>query len=143
MNSRHWESNPEPQLYESCALPLSYVGKKVSKIRPTGRIQGQADLSVKMPTSLRFLREGRPVVNTRHASLSLRHSPAVRSTAPQPGTRGRLLLPRHPNQPARNQDDSVLPPAGFPKSIPQPKRAPAQTTRNLPVVYRRRSPGVP
>lgn len=29
-NSRHRESNPEPQLYESCALPLSYVGKRAA-----------------------------------------------------------------------------------------------------------------
>ncbi len=25
-NSRRWDLNPQPQLYESCALPLSYVG---------------------------------------------------------------------------------------------------------------------
>ena len=25
-DSRRWDSNPQPQLYESCALPLSYVG---------------------------------------------------------------------------------------------------------------------
>ena len=24
--SQQWESNPQPQLYESCALPLSYAG---------------------------------------------------------------------------------------------------------------------
>ena len=24
--SRWWDSNPQPQLYESCALPLSYIG---------------------------------------------------------------------------------------------------------------------
>ncbi len=35
--SRRWELNPQPQLYESCALPLSYVGNELSIIQSAPR----------------------------------------------------------------------------------------------------------
>ena len=66
--SRWWDSNPQPPLYESGALPLSYIGKKLPDVRysrrnpagpaPTGDTRPWSESEAAVDTATSKLRRG-------------------------------------------------------------------------------------
>jgi hypothetical protein len=68
VKSRWWDLNPQPRLYESRALPLSYIGKPVVILTAIGGSvkgsAGQKSRSTRRPGQLRCL------IGPEHLSLN-------------------------------------------------------------------------